>query len=106
MRPLIGSLSDPEWHIRMDAEWALLEIGQPSVEPLIAALHDEGVRWKAAGVLVKLGSMALDPLRKALKETRDPNTRQGGEWAARKIQETKARMRERDPFTEENIPRG
>jgi HEAT repeat protein len=105
VRPLIRALSDPEWHVRMEAEWALLEIGQGSVEHLIAALHDEGVRWKAAGVLVKLGSMALEPLKSALQGTADPNIRQGGEWALKKIQELKAKMRERDPFADRNIPK-
>jgi HEAT repeat protein len=98
VRPLIKALSDPEWHVRMEAEWALLEIGEPAVDPLIAALHDEGVRWKAAGVLVKLGAVALEPLQKAVRETGDPNIRQGGEWAVKKIQELKAKMKERDPF--------
>jgi HEAT repeat protein len=104
VRPLIKALSDPEWHVRMEAEWALLEIGEPSVEPLIAALHDEGVRWKAAGVLVKLGPLALAPLQEALRKTTDPNIRQGGEWAVRKIQDLRAKMKERDPFTGKNIP--
>ncbi len=105
VKPLIKALSDPEWHVRMEAEWALLEIGEPSVEPLIAALHDEGVRWKAAGVLVKLGSVALGPLQEALKKTTDPNIRQGGEWAVRKIQDLRAKMKERDPSPGKQIPR-
>jgi len=97
VRPLIHALNDPEWHVRMEAEWALLEIGEPAVEPLIAALHDEGVRWKAAGVLVKLGTVALEPLRRVVRETTDPNIRQGGEWAVKKIQELAAKMKELDP---------
>ena len=103
--PSSRTLSDPEWHVRMEAEWALLEIGRPAVEPLISALHDEGVRWKVAGVLVKLGSMALEPLRTALQGTADQNMRQGGEWALKKIQELKTRMKERDPFEDRNIPK-
>jgi HEAT repeat protein len=106
VKPLIRALSDPEWHVRMEAEWALLEIGEPAVGPLIAALHDEGVRWKAAGVLVKLGSVALEPLQKAVAETADPNIRQGGEWAVRKIQELAARMKERDPFAHRRLHKG
>jgi HEAT repeat protein len=106
VKPLIKALSDPEWHVRMEAEWALLEIGEPAVEPLIAALHDEGVRWKAAGVLVKLGAVSLGPLQKTVAETTDPNIRQGGEWAVKKIQELAARMKERDPASRRRPPVG
>jgi HEAT repeat protein len=104
VRSLIKALSDPEWHVRMEAEWALLEIGSGSVEPLIGALHDEGVRWKAAGVLVKLGSLSLGPLKKALEKNADPNIRQGGEWALRKIHELAAKMKERNPPAGRNLP--
>jgi hypothetical protein len=62
------------------------------------------VRWKAAGVLVKLGPVALEPLEKALRETGDPNLRQGGEWAARKIKEQRAKIRERSPSPSGNPP--
>ena len=106
VRSLIRALSDPEWHVRMEAEWALLEIGSPAVDPLIAALHDEGIRWKAAGVLVKLGPVSLGPLQRALRETRDPTIRQGGEWAVRKIQELRARMKEGGPPAPGNPPGG
>ena len=88
----------------MEAEWALLEIGQPAVELLISALHDEGVRWKAAGVLVKLGGVSLEPLRKALRGTADPNIRQGGEWAVKKIQDLKAKMKESRPASRRGPP--
>jgi HEAT repeat protein len=90
----------------MEAEWALLEIGPPAVEPLITALHDEGIRWKAAGVLVKLGAQSLEPLKKALRESGDPSIRQGGEWAVRKIQGLAARMKDRDPKAPGNPPKG
>ncbi|HMA04841.1 MAG TPA: HEAT repeat domain-containing protein [Methanomicrobiales archaeon] len=104
VRHLIRALSDPEWHVRMEAEWALLEIGQPAVDLLISALHDEGVRWKAAGVLVKIGAVSLEPLQRALQGTADPNIRQGGEWAVRKIADLKTKMNERRPAPRRGPP--
>jgi len=105
VRLLIHALSDSEWHVRMEAEWALLEIGEPAVEPLIAALHDEGVRWKAAGVLVKLGAVALASLQKAVRETEDLNIHQGGEWAVKKIQDLAVKMRDRTTVDRRRSPK-
>jgi HEAT repeat protein len=107
VEPLIAALSDSREPVRRSAARVLGRFGdRRAVEPLIAALHDEGVRWKAAGVLVKMGSVALEPLQKAVRETADPNIRQGGEWAVKKIQELAARMKERDPHARRSPPRG
>jgi HEAT repeat protein len=52
-----------------DAENALIRIGQPAVEPLIAALKDKRVRWNAIHVLGRVrDARAVEPLIAVLKD--------------------------------------
>jgi len=64
--PLVESLRDPDWHIRMGSAIALRIIGDPrGVEPLIRALSDENrfVRREAAKSLGRIGDgRATEPL--------------------------------------------
>lgn len=61
----LGYHKDPD--IPLSASGALAEMGTGSIEPLIAALHDNDktVQKSAAEVLVKIGSPAVDMLVKA-----------------------------------------
>ena len=69
----LGYEKDP--HVSQEASLALLELGDMSVKPLIAALeHKEtAVRQPAADILVKFGEKGITPLMAALKnwESRD-----------------------------------
>lgn len=66
---LVVALKDKNTHVRNAAENALVQIGQPSVRHLVAALkkHPE-VRSLAKEALVKIGSSAVTPLGLALFE--------------------------------------
>jgi HEAT repeat protein len=71
VEPLIATLE--HWgdaDVRKAAAEALVKIGAPAVEPLIAALKDEveWVRKAAAWALVKIGAPAVEPLIAALKD--------------------------------------
>jgi len=68
---LIGALKDESWLVRLNSREALLQIGEPAVERLIAALKDKNsrARWQAACVLGRIESEnAIKPLIKALAD--------------------------------------
>jgi HEAT repeat protein len=54
--------------VRWEAAYALAEIGEPAVEPLIEALRHGGARRRAARALAKIGKPAVEPLAKALSD--------------------------------------
>ncbi len=60
---LIAALSDKNGLARQRARWALVDMGEPAVAPLIQALADrrERVRWQAAKALSKICSPAAGP---------------------------------------------
>jgi HEAT repeat protein len=61
--PLITALRDDEWNVREAAEDALAMIGSPAVEPLIKALREYQVRRYVIRVLGKIkDERVLDPL--------------------------------------------
>lgn len=55
--PLIGMFRDVDWTVRSEAYRAIVRIGQPAIEQLVAALSHESdeIRWGAAGTLEALG---------------------------------------------------
>ena len=63
-------MSDKDWFVRERAAEALSKIGEPAIDPLIAALKDRNglVRERAAEALSKIGEPAIDPLIAALKD--------------------------------------
>ncbi len=68
---LIGALKDESWLVRLNSREALLQIGEPAVERLIAALKDKNsrARWQAACVLGRIKTeKAIEPLIKALAD--------------------------------------
>ena len=72
VEPLIQVLNDKNFHVQLEAIWALGEIGDTrAVDPLIQVLKDEysGVRETAAEALGKIGdARAVKPLKQALKD--------------------------------------
>jgi len=71
VKPLIASLRDTDLEVSVLAAEALVKIGVPAVEPLIAALRDpnniEDVRRRAALALVGIGVPVVEPLITALR---------------------------------------
>ncbi len=55
--PLIGAFRDKDWSVRRDAYRAIVKIGKPAVQSLIAALKhpSDDIKWGAAGTLEALG---------------------------------------------------
>jgi len=63
VEPLISTLKDSDIKVRQFAASALGQIGDPrAVEPLITVLEDKDVRKSAAGALVDIGVPAVEPL--------------------------------------------
>jgi len=61
--PLIAALRDEEWNVREAAEDALALIGSPAVEPLIKALREYQIRRYVIKVLGRIkDERVLDPL--------------------------------------------
>ena len=61
--PLITALRDDEWNVREAAEDALTMIGSPAVEPLIKALREYQVRRYVIKILGRIkDERVLDPL--------------------------------------------
>jgi len=60
IEPLIAALKGENEDVRQSAVQTLVKIGEPAIEPLIAALKDYSVRRGAAGVLIMMGEPALE----------------------------------------------
>jgi HEAT repeat protein len=66
--PLIAALRDQEWNVREAAQDALAQVGSPAVEPLIKALREYQIRRYAIQVLGKIkDERVLDPLMAQLR---------------------------------------
>jgi HEAT repeat protein len=66
--PLITALRDSEWNVRESAQISLATIGSPAVEPLIKALREYQVRPFVIQVLGKIkDERVLDPLMAQLR---------------------------------------
>jgi len=64
---LVGKLRDPNPNNRLYALYALGKISDPKeVRPLVEVLDSEEIGWLAAGALVNIGEPALQPLLEAL----------------------------------------
>ncbi|MDD1713154.1 MAG: HEAT repeat domain-containing protein [Methanoregulaceae archaeon] len=72
VQPLMGVLTDDQYSgIRWKAAEALVQIGTPAVDPLIAVLShpEDDVRWKAAIALGEIGdNRAIGPLIELLRD--------------------------------------
>ncbi len=105
VRPLIRSLEDGDWHIRMGSAIALRIIGDPEgVEPLIHALSDENrfVRRESVKSLGRLGDVrATDRLIAALQD-RDIGVRIRAAAALGKIADPRALTPLADALSDRN----
>jgi HEAT repeat protein len=88
--PLIEALKDKEPMVRLDASGALIDIGQPVVEPLIGAVQQEkdtSFLWNAIRVLDSIGDpKAIEPLNKIESSHPDPTIAQAARSAADRLQ--------------------
>ena len=60
IEPLIAAIKEENEDLRQAVVEALVKIGEPAIEPLIAALKNYSVREGAAGVLGMMGEPALE----------------------------------------------
>lgn len=66
---LVSALKDKNSHVRQAAEAALIQIGQPSVRPLVTALKkNPDLRQSARETLVRIGNSSVPDLGHALYE--------------------------------------
>jgi HEAT repeat protein len=88
--PLIAALKDEEPMVRLDVSGALIEIGQPVVDPLLQAVkldNDSVFLWNAIRVLEELGDpKAIDPLKEIQQKHPDPSIQQIAKYALDKLQ--------------------
>lgn len=69
----IEQLSDPHSQVRLDASYALVQLGAPAVEPLISDVtgNTDSLQYIAAQILGQIGDHRANPFLKEL--TRDDN---------------------------------
>lgn len=69
----IEQLSDPRSQVRLDASYALVQLGAPAVEPLISDVtgNTDSLQYIAAQILGQIGDHRANPFLKEL--TRDDN---------------------------------
>ncbi|HUK56042.1 MAG TPA: HEAT repeat domain-containing protein [Nitrospiria bacterium] len=90
--PLIAALKDEEPMVRLDVSGALIEIGEPVVDPLIQAMkldNDSIFLWNAIRVLEEVGDpKAIEPLKEIEQKHPDPSIQQISKYALEKLQRT------------------
>jgi HEAT repeat protein len=90
VNPLIEALKDKEPMVRLDASGALIDIGQPAVEPLIKAIQhekDTSFLWNAIRILDSIGNpKAIEPLHQIESSHPDPTIAQAARSAAERLQ--------------------
>jgi HEAT repeat protein len=92
IEPLIGALKDGYVPVNLPAAYALVQIGEPVVIPLIKALEDKAktVRFFSAEILGKIGDRrAVEALINALKDE-EADVRHSAAEALGKIGDTMA----------------
>ena len=70
VEPLVESLKDESWRVRLEAASALGQIGdEKATGPLISAFEDgdPAVRWSAMQAFTGIGEVAVEPLVEALR---------------------------------------
>jgi HEAT repeat protein len=88
--PLISALNDKEPMVRLDVSGALIEIGEPVVNPLIQAVKTDDnsiFLWNAIRVLEEIGDpKAIDTLKSIEAKHTDPSIQQISKYALEKLQ--------------------
>jgi len=88
--PLISALNDDEPMVRLDVSGALIEIGEPVVDPLIQAVQSNTnsiFLWNAIRVLEEIGDpKAIDTLKAIQEKNTDPSIQQIAKYAVEKLQ--------------------
>lgn len=86
---ILPFLKDRDLDVRTQAMRRLVEIGEPAVDPLLAALGDESTRWPASGALLNIGAPAVRKTVLAVKH-RDPAVRRGALFILQQMEVTSA----------------
>ncbi len=73
---ILPFLKSRDLDVRTHAMRRLVEIGEPAVDSLLAALADESTRWPASGALLNIGAPAVRKTVLAVKHA-DPAVRRG-----------------------------
>ncbi len=81
---VVRFLADRDLSVRSHAVRRLVELGEPAVDPLIAALGDERTRWLASGALINLGDLSVRRTVLALKNP-DPAIRRNALFVLRQL---------------------
>ncbi len=66
-REIVPYLKDRDLAVRSHAMRRLVDLGEPAVDTLIAALADDSVRWLASGALINIGNDCIRKTVLALK---------------------------------------
>ena len=86
---ILPFLKDRDLDVRTHAMRRLVEIGEPAVDPLLAALGDESTRWPASGALLNIGVPAVRKTVLAVKH-KDPAVRRGALFILQQMEVTSA----------------
>lgn len=86
---ILPFLKDRDLAVRTNAMRRLVEIGEPAVDPLLAALGDESTRWPASGALLNIGAPAVRKTVLAVKHP-DPAVRRGALFILQQMEVTSA----------------
>ena len=86
---ILPLIKDRDLDVRTHAMRRLVEIGEPAVDPLLAALADESTRWPASGALLNIGAPAVRKTVLAVKH-KDPAVRRGALFILQQLEVTSA----------------
>ncbi len=83
-REIVAYLRDRDLAVRSHAMRRLVDLGEPAVDSLIAALADENVRWLASGALINIGNDSIRKTVLALKH-KNPAVRRNALFILRQL---------------------
>jgi HEAT repeat protein len=86
---ILPHLRDRDLDVRTHAMRRMVEIGEPAVDSLLAALGDESTRWPATGALLNIGAPAVRKTVLAVKH-RNPAVRRGALFILQQMDVTSA----------------
>jgi HEAT repeat protein len=86
---ILPYLKNSDLAVRTHAMRRMVEIGEPAVDFLLAALGDESTRWPATGALLNIGTPAVRKTVLAVKH-KDPSVRRGALFILQQMEVTSA----------------